>query len=47
MDEQRTLLAAIVQEGRRLADSGRMELDTHRAIDKLDDLIDTANEVII
>ncbi|CAJ0960470.1 unnamed protein product, partial [Mesorhabditis belari] len=44
MSARREALSEVVGDGRRLADTGRMELDTHRAIEELDNVIDTANE---
>ncbi|CAJ0577753.1 unnamed protein product, partial [Mesorhabditis spiculigera] len=44
MAARREALAEVVAEGRRLADTGRMELETHRAIEQLDNVIDVANE---
>lgn len=38
-------LKAAIEEGRRLASSGRMELDVHDALDSLDKVVDLANQV--
>ncbi|KAM3720398.1 Dystrophin-1 [Dirofilaria immitis] len=38
-------LKGAVEEGRRLASSGRMELDVHNALDNLDEVVDLANRV--
>lgn len=34
------ILDRVLKEGRRLADSGRMELSTHKAIEQLDEIAD-------
>ncbi|EYC34897.1 hypothetical protein Y032_1284g3807, partial [Ancylostoma ceylanicum] len=43
--ETRSALDAVIEKGRSLANSGRMELDTHRAIEKLDDIVDIADQL--
>lgn len=45
LTESRTALDDVIDKGRSLANSGRMELDTHRAIEKLDDIVDIADQV--
>ncbi|PIO53325.1 hypothetical protein TELCIR_25342, partial [Teladorsagia circumcincta] len=44
LTESRTALDDVIDKGRSLANSGRMELDTHRAIEKLDDIVDIADQ---
>ncbi|KIH45736.1 hypothetical protein ANCDUO_24219, partial [Ancylostoma duodenale] len=44
LTETRSALDAVIEKGRSLANSGRMELDTHRAIEKLDDIVDIADQ---
>uniref|UniRef100_A0A1I7XHU8 DUF47 family protein n=1 Tax=Heterorhabditis bacteriophora TaxID=37862 RepID=A0A1I7XHU8_HETBA len=41
----KSALDTIVAEGRRLANSGRMELDIHQAIEQLDEIVDKADQV--
>lgn len=38
-------LKLLLEEGRRLASSGRMELDVHDALESLDKVVDLANQV--
>lgn len=38
-------LKLVLEEGRRMASSGRMELDVHEALEKLDKVVDLANQV--
>ena len=38
-------IAALLNEGRRLADSGRMELKTHEALQRLDTVVDLSSKV--
>lgn len=45
LTESRTALDDVIDKGRSLANSGRMELDTHRAIEKLDDIVDIADQL--
>ncbi|XGW20200.1 hypothetical protein V3C99_003761 [Haemonchus contortus] len=45
LTESRTALNDVIDKGRSLANSGRMELDTHRAIEKLDDIVDIADQL--
>ncbi|VDM84735.1 unnamed protein product [Strongylus vulgaris] len=41
----RSALEEVIDKGRSLANSGRMELDTHLAIEKLDDIVDAADQL--
>ncbi|WKX90831.1 hypothetical protein Q1695_009578 [Nippostrongylus brasiliensis] len=45
LTESRTAMDDVIDKGRSLANSGRMELDTHRAIEKLDDIVDIADQL--
>lgn len=38
-------MKAMLEEGRRIASRGRMELEVHDALESLDNVVDLANEV--
>ena len=39
-------MKSVLEEGRRLASSGRMELDVHDALESLDKVVELANQVV-
>ncbi|VDM57844.1 unnamed protein product [Angiostrongylus costaricensis] len=47
LNESQAVLNEVIETGRNLANSGRMELDTHCAIEKLDEIVAIADQVPI
>ncbi|KAK6730498.1 hypothetical protein RB195_007138 [Necator americanus] len=45
LTETRSVLDEMIEKGRNLANSGRMELDIHEAIEKLDDIVEVADQL--
>jgi hypothetical protein len=46
-EEHRLLLNNVIEEGRVLAESGRMELEVHDALEQIDDLVVVSNRVAL